>query len=332
MKKRLLTLLFTVVFCVTSVAPGFAMDADDAATPAASAAASAAGISSAADQQMPAADKIAAMEKILYGTEQPGALVTRMDSLEDDVYGTVTSDAILDRIDNLFVYLKGNSGNNEAGFLTKLNAIEWQFNESMSGGPAKTRIESVEKMLNGKVGEGSLSSRLETLANIAFTDGNIAVESVTLPKDSVVKVEFTQELSSRTDQAGAPVHFKIADNVYVNDVLVLPKGAMGEGTIKKVVQPRSFGRDARIDLNFSNVYALDGTKVPVYIGEIAKQKAETAAGAAGVAIGGMILLGPIGALGGAFVTGQAVVIPVGSATYVQTTEDMTIQGMIYQGK
>ena len=41
----------------------------------------------------------------------------------------------------------------------------------------------------------------------------------------------------------------------VNDVLVLPKGALGEGTIKKVVQPRSFGRDARIDVDFTHVYA-----------------------------------------------------------------------------
>ena len=56
-----------------------------------------------------------------------------------------------------------------------------------------------------------------------------------------------------------------------------------------VVQPRSFGRDARIDVDFTHVYALDGTKVPVYIGDLAKQEAKTAAGAAGAAIGGMIV-------------------------------------------
>ena len=82
MKRRLLTLLLTLVFCVTSVAPGFAMNADDlgGAVPAA-----------AAVTQMSATDKISAMEKMLYGTEQAGALVGRMDSLEDDVYGTVNS-------------------------------------------------------------------------------------------------------------------------------------------------------------------------------------------------------------------------------------------------
>ena len=47
---------------------------------------------------------------------------------------------------------------------------------------------------------------------------------------------------------------------------------------------------------------------------------------------GMVMKTSIGALGGAFVTGKAVVIPVGSTTYVQTMEDTTIQGMVYQGK
>lgn len=65
MKRRLLTLLLTLVFCVTSVAPGFAMNADDlgGAVPAA-----------AAVTQMSATDKISAMEKMLYGTEQAGSI------------------------------------------------------------------------------------------------------------------------------------------------------------------------------------------------------------------------------------------------------------------
>ena len=45
----------------------------------------------------------------------------------------------------------------------------------------------------------------------------------------------------------------------------------------------------------------------------------------------MIILGPIGAVGGAFVKGKSVTIPVGSKTYVQTTADTSIQGVVYQG-
>lgn len=128
MKRRLLTLLLTMIFCVTSVAPGFAMDADDIGG----------AVPSAAVEQMSATDKISAMEKMLYGTEQAGALVGRMDSLEDDVYGTVTSDAILDRVDNLYDYLKGAPNSNEAGFLTKLTLLNGSLMKACPAARLKT--------------------------------------------------------------------------------------------------------------------------------------------------------------------------------------------------
>ena len=129
---------------------------------------------------------------------------------------------------------------------------------------------------------------------------------------------------------GDVVHFKAADNLYVNDVLVLPKGATGIGEVKKVVQPGIFGKDGRIDIDFTCIYGVDGTKISVTEGEMAKQKAESIAGAAGAAIGGMIILGPVGLVGGAFVKGNSVTIPVGCETFVQTAEDTSLQGVVYQ--
>ena len=186
-------------------------------------------------------------------------------------------------------------------------------------------------MLNGEVGTGSLASRLEALANLAFQDGIVVVETVTLPKDSVIKLEFAEDLSSKTAQAGDVVKYKVADNVFVNDVLVIPKGAEGLGRVMKVVGPRIFGQDARIDVDFGFLYAIDNTHVKVFLGEIAKQEAKTIAGAAGATIGGMVVLGPIGVIGGAFVTGKSVNIPAGSITFVQVKGDTEIQGMVYQG-
>lgn len=308
MKKQLATLLLTFIFCFTTVVPGFA-----------------------ADSALPMADKIGAMEKMLYGTEQSGSLIQRMDSLEDDVYGTVTTDSIITRADNMYDYLEGTPDNGEASFATKLNVVEWKMNESMSGGPAKNRMEATEKLLYGQAQSGSLSGRLESLLKLAsYTDGNVPVQQVTLPKDSVFKVAFTSELSTKNSRQGDPVHFKAADNLYVNDVLVLPKGATGVGVVKKVVQPGIFGKDGRIDIDFTYIYGVDGTKLPITVGELAKQKAESIAGAAGAAIGGMIILGPVGIVGGAFVKGNSVTIPVGCETYVQTAEDVSLQGVVYQ--
>ena len=209
--------------------------------------------------------------------------------------------------------------------------VEWRINESMSGGPAKNRIEAQEKLLNGQIQNGSLSARLEELLKLAsYTDGKVPVQQVTLPKDSVFKISFTSEMSTKMSRQGDKVNFKAADNLYVNDVLVLPKGATGVGVIKKVVQPGIFGKDGRIDITFTHIYGVDGTKIPLTVGELAKQKAESIAGAAGAAIGGMIILGPVGVVGGAFVKGNSVTIPVGCETYVQTSEDVAMQGVVYQ--
>ena len=97
-----------------------------------------------------------------------------------------------------------------------------------------------------------------------------------------------------------------------------------------MVQPRIFGRDARIDIDFSSVTAVNGEKIPVTVGELAKQQAKTVAGAAGASIGGMVLFGPVGLVGGAL-SKEQVTIPAGSNTYVQVLEDTTVQGIVLQG-
>jgi len=277
---------------------------------------------------MPASEKVTVMEKMLYGTNQSGSLVQRMDSLEDDVYGVTTTSGVLERINNMYDFLDGDE-KSEASFKTRLNVVEWKFCESMSDEPAKTRIEKLEKFVNGSTVGGSLKERLEELTKLAsYSSGNIPVQTVNLPAENVIKIEFTEQLSTKQNRAGDTVNFKAADNLYVNDVLVLPKGSRGTGSIKKVVQPGIFGKDGRIDIIFTSIDAVDGTKIPVAVGELSKQKASSAAGAGAATIGGLVILGPVGLVGGAFVKGAPVTIPAGSTTYVQTTTATTLQGIV----
>lgn len=304
--KRLITLLLSLILCLGLTATALAETAHVAS------------------------EQLDAVETALYGTHQNNSMIERMESLEDDIYGTPDSDRnILERIQSVYDYVCGTNGGN-GSFMQKLNAVDSRFNSQITSGPAKTRIEDMETTIYGQVQSGTLNQRLDRLVETTYSGGQVPVREVVLPKDSLVKIEFTGPLSSKTAQAGDPVYFKVADNLYVNDVLVLSKGATGLAEVEKVVQPRSFGRDARIDVKFSHVFAVDGSQVPVYIGKLAKQQAKTAAGAAGATIGGMVVLGPIGAIGGAFVTGQSIVIPAGSTTYVQVVADQTISGIVYQ--
>jgi len=308
MKKQMASLALAMIFALNGALPAFAANGAN----------------------LSAAEKVTAMEKLLYGTNQNGSLVQRMDSLEDDVYGTVTTNGVLERINNMYDYLDGDD-KSEASFNTRLNIVEWKFQESMTNEPAKTRIEKLEKFVNGSTVGGSLSDRLEELTKLAsYKNGTIPVQSVSLPKDNVIKITFIDQLTTKQNRAGDIVNFKAADNLYVNDVLVLPKGARGTGTIKKVVQPGIFGKDGRIDIEFTSITGADGTQIPVTVGELSKQKATSVAGAGAATIGGLVILGPVGLVGGAFVKGASVTIPAGSNTYVQTAKDITLQGVVAQ--
>lgn len=213
-----------------------------------------------------------------------------------------------------------------------MNVIEWQFSDRMSTDAAKTRLGTLETQIFGtEYAKDSFTSRLSRLTKAAFPNGSLTSSTVVLPKDSLIKVKFMEDINSKTNQQGDTIDFVVDDNVYVGDALVLPKGAKGYGQIKKIVQPRIFGRDARIDLDFSHVVAVNGGAVPVMVGDLAKQQAKTAAGAAGASIGGMILFGPVGIVGGAFVKGSSVTIPAGTNTYVQVAEDTSVDGVILAG-
>ena len=305
--KKLTGILLALTLCFSCMATVFA---DEAAVPTVS-------------------EKLEQVENYIYGTAQTGALVGRVDAMEKELFGRTSSGAVMTRVDNIYNAVEGSTTAGTPSLASKLNAVEWQFAPRMSGDAAKTRIENLEQTLNGTTNAKlPLIERLDRLTNQAFPSGSLTTSSVILPKDSLVKVKFMDTISSKTNKAGDPVDFVVDDNVYVGETLVLPKGARGYGTIKKIVPPRIFGRDARIDLEFSHVTAIDGTKVPVYIGDLAKQQAKTAAGAAGASIGGMILFGPVGIVGGAFVKGQSVTIPANSNTYVQVNRDVAINGLV----
>lgn len=310
--KKFLSLVMTLVFSFVMFAPSFALAADNPA--------------------LSTTQKLDKVETMLYGSVQGGSLIQRMDAAEMDVYGIATGDPVLDRISRMYDYLVGIPASGEASFATKLNVVEWRLKESMSGGPARERLQDAETALNGMPSTGAYALRLDNLLKAtAYADGVVPVRNVVLPKDSLLKIIFTEEFSSRNNEVGDTVHFKAADNLYVDDVLVLPKGATGVGKIKKIRKPSAFGRDARIDIEFVYVYGVDGTRIPIYVGELAEQEAKTVAAGVGASVVGCIALGPVGLIGGAFVKGKQVVIPAGTLTVVQTAENKEIQGAIYQG-
>jgi hypothetical protein len=271
-------------------------------------------------------DKVVAVEKFFYGTEMTGALVDRVSTLEKDIYGKESKDPLLTKADTLYSSTYENFID-QPSFLIKLNAIQWSLTHSVTVEPAKTRIENLERVLTGNLVTGSLNDRLIKLLKLAYTNGQVTTSNVTLNKDSLLKIKLVTPLSTSTNRQGDLFLFQAADDVYVDGHLVIPKGSQGHGVVNKVKGAKNFGRNAELEVSFNTVEAIDGTVINTILGDKAKEENKSLVTAAGASLAGMVILGPIGIVGGAFVHGKEVTIPAGVEMYVQLKDETNAYGI-----
>jgi len=305
MLKKMLTLFLIAAFCVTML-PTPALAAQLEQTP---------------------LEKIGAVEKILYGTEQEGSLVERTGKLERELFGLPGKEALMSKVDRIYSYVRDSSASTPS-LIFKLGALEWSLTQSVGKGPLKQRLDTLERTVSGVMGTGSIDSRVSRLMTITFANARLQTGLVTLPKDTLVKIKLVTALDSKRNKTGDAVEFEVAEDLYAGGMMVLPKGAPGNGKLTKVEQAQNFGRDAKLEVNFEKVTALDLTLVPTVLGEKAKKETESTATAAGAGFAGMILLGPIGVVGAAFVHGKNITVPAGTTLFIQTQADAELTGLI----
>lgn len=84
------------------------------------------------------------------------------------------------------------------------------------------------------------------------------VASFTLLNDTPVHVKLTKALSSATAHVGEPVEFEVVEDVFVEGVLVLNKGAKASGVIAAAEPKKHFGRGGRLAFSIKTVGLVDG--------------------------------------------------------------------------
>lgn len=276
--------------------------------------------------EITALDKTTAVEKILYGMEQTGSLVERVAKIEKDMYGVETKDALIAKVDRVYGYIKESSPA-APSFAIKLNAVEWALTHDIAMLPVKTRLENLEKVVFGSPSPGSFDGRLTKLMKLAFPEGQLEVASVTIAKDSLIKIKIMTKLDTKNSRPGDAVDFQVLEDVYADGMLVIGKGAPGTGKVTKVEPAKNFGRDAQLEIAFNSIGAMDGTRLETFLGEKAKEETKSLAKAAGATVAGLVILGPLGIVGGAFVHGQDITIPAGTMLYIQTKADTEVYGI-----
>lgn len=279
----------------------------------------------ASDAQLTLLNKIVLVESAIYGSDQTGSLLERIGRLERDLYGAESNQAMVSKVETIYGSVFENTL--EPSLFMRVNGVEWAITHETTPAPIKERIEKMETMIHGMPVGGSFSERLQTLTSLAFADGVInSVDKVVEP-DTLVKISLLTEVDSKVARVGDLVRYVAAEDVVYQGALIVAKGAEGEGRITKVSSAQNFGRDAQVEIDFSSMTALDGTRMETFLGEKAQQETETMAIAAGATVAGLALLGPVGIVTGAFVKGKNVNIPEGTEVYIQTKAENAIHGI-----
>ena len=269
--------------------------------------------------------KLAAVEKDTYGTEQTGALLDRINKLEKDYDGSHRTGSMMARVDAIYdeIYTNGS----KPSVLAQLNAIEWNIDHEVSMNSVEKRVADMEMTINGQTNEGTYKKRIQDLASASFGTTDSPMVQINVPKNTLIKVALVDPVNTKNLKKGDAIRYKVAADVIVDGKLVFAKGEPGDGVVTKVKQARNFGRNAELEIDYKQTKSIDGTYVATFMGEEAKQEMKNLAMAAGASLAGIVILGPIGVIGGAFVKGKNIDLPEGTEFYIQTRDNTTMYGV-----
>jgi hypothetical protein len=143
--------------------------------------------------------------------------------------------------------------------------------------------------------------------------------ALSVPPGTAVLLQFDDEVSTKTAKKGDQIHLRVYADVVVNGKTLIKQDAPATGTVTDVRKPRSFGRRGELKVRLENVTDVTGARVPLEPYSTGDRFKASGPGAAGA---GLVVLGPVGLVGGAFVKGNHVTIDKGTR----------IQAVVWDGK
>jgi hypothetical protein len=150
-------------------------------------------------------------------------------------------------------------------------------------------------------------------------------EQLTVPQGTEVILVFDQALSSKTAKVGESVALHVKNDVKIADATVLAAGTKVTATISQVDKRKRYGINAKMRIVLNPVASAFGGTLALE----PRSKGQSLGGtktnqAAGATAGGAILLGPVGLIGGYFVSGKSVTIKVGDELSTQVSTTVTL--------
>ena len=140
-------------------------------------------------------------------------------------------------------------------------------------------------------------------------------KDVVIPDGTELSVVTTETISSKTATEGDPITFKIDEDVKIDDVVVIAKGALVKGTISNAEKSGHFGKGGKLNVRVESTQTVD--KQPI---KLRASKGKQGEEKTGTTVALVVLFGPLGFLK----HGKNAEIKEGTKVKVYTDETKTV--------
>jgi PEGA domain len=144
----------------------------------------------------------------------------------------------------------------------------------------------------------------------------------TLQDGTAIKLRLAENLTSATAKVGQQVSFEVLEEVDVQGVPVIAKGAQALATVTTAESKKSMGRGGKLDVNIDSVRLIDGEKTTLSATQNAKGGGHTGAMTAGI-VGTAIVFFPAAPLL-LFIHGKDITIPKGTEVTAFVAGDLKL--------
>lgn len=122
-----------------------------------------------------------------------------------------------------------------------------------------------------------------------LVSGDRVKQAFEIPEGTKVRVRLEQALSSESAQVNQSVQLSASDDVKIEDIVIIPRGSVVNGTVVQAVPKRTMGRTGKLDFSIDNIIAPDGGKIGLRY-SLVKKKGGSHAVRTGVITAGVAVL------------------------------------------
>jgi len=267
--------------------------------------------------------KINEVEEIIYGKSTSESIINKINNLDQTLFGEKKDGSLVTRAENIADYVLAQGDTPSLTFI--LNSLEWTLSENITSGNIVERLNNLESNVFGEMRSGALVDRIKKLADMSYPDGRIPGKSVDLKENTIINLKLKEKLDSSVAQKGEIIGFEVANNIEIDNKLVLPAGTPGKMRVTKVEEAGQFGKPGKVEVEFLGIRAIDGTVLNLKRPEkeFFEERSRQYAIGAGI-LGAIVFSSPLGMAVSYFVPGNPESYDAGSEFTVMTVEENEI--------